>query len=164
MMTRVFWVPEAAPHRLAFMPRPHGGEDLQYEVQGWQAEEIDTVVSLLEHAEARYLGLEEEALQCEKAGIEFLSFPIGDRGLPGDFHQTDAFVQSLADRLRQGKSVSVHCRVGIGRSSLIAGCVLLHLGLPFADIFPALKRARGVDVPDTAEQLNWVREYGIRRT
>lgn len=162
-MTRIFWVPEAKPHRLAFMPRPHGGEDLQYEVQGWQSEGIDTVVSLLEPAEASFLGLKDEETQCRQAGIEFLAFPIGDRGLPRDFGQAEAFVDCLVERLRQGKSVSVHCRVGIGRSSLITACVLLHLGLPYDNVFPALKRARGVDVPDTSEQAAWVKEYGRRR-
>lgn len=159
MLTRLFWVPEAAPYRLAFMPRPQGGEDLSAEIKGWQAAGISTVVSLLEPFEASYLNLAEEGAHCQGAGIEFVSFPIGDRGLPTSFTKVQELVSGIVERLKAGKAVSIHCRVGIGRSGLITACVLLHLGVPMAEVFPALIRARGVGVPDTAEQAMWVEEY-----
>jgi protein-tyrosine phosphatase len=50
----------------------------------------------------------------------------------------------------------VHCRAGIGRSSLIAACVLVLLGLAPAMAFDRIGKARGLKVPDTEGQRDWV--------
>jgi len=43
---------------------------------------IDTVVNLLEPDEVKELELEDEAAICRECGIELISFPIPDRGVP----------------------------------------------------------------------------------
>jgi protein-tyrosine phosphatase len=73
--------------------------------------------------------------------MEFISFPVPDGGVP-------------VARLNEGKAVAVHCRAGIGRSSLIAACVLVLLG--FAPGMAFIGKARGVKVPDTGGQRDWV--------
>jgi hypothetical protein len=40
------------------------------------------VVSLLTPGEAPDLDLQEEALYCRRAGLEFISYPIIDRSVP----------------------------------------------------------------------------------
>ena len=88
-----------------------------------------------------------------------MSFPIEDRGTPPSVRAIAIFVDGLVARLRSGNAVAVHCRAGIGRSSLIAGCILLKLGLPLAEIFPILTRSRGTPVPDTEGQAKWVERF-----
>jgi protein-tyrosine phosphatase len=56
----------------------------------------------------------------------------------------------------RGNAVAVHCRAGIGRSSLIAACVLVLLGFAPGMAFDLIGKARGVKVPDTEEQRDWV--------
>jgi len=51
-------------------------------VAGWKTERIDTVISLLERDEVEELGLGPEAGLCSREGMEFVSFPIADRGVP----------------------------------------------------------------------------------
>lgn len=58
-----------------------------------------------------------------------------------------------------GAGVAIHCRAGIGRSSLIAACVLLKLGTREDEIFPLLSRVRGVAVPDTSAQIQWLSKF-----
>jgi protein-tyrosine phosphatase len=69
-------------------------------------------------------------------------------------------VQQLAaelnDQLSHGASIGVHCRQGIGRSSLVAACVLVTSGESPQTAFQHIERARGRSVPDTAEQKEWV--------
>ena len=108
------------------MPRPRAGEWLDDEIIGWQMEGIDTVVSLLELAEISELGLEREAELSREHGIEFISFPIPDRGLPASLPDATTLAQAVALQVREGKAVAIHCRAGIGRSSLIAAGVLSH--------------------------------------
>jgi protein-tyrosine phosphatase len=68
-------------------------------------------------------------------------------------------LDQLHSEILQGKAVAIHCRAGIGRTGLVAGCLLHLLGVPGKDIFRVLSRSRGVAVPDTAEQAEWVERY-----
>ena len=60
------------------------------------------------------------------------------------------------DRLREGKSVALHCRQGVGRSALLAACVLAVLGVAQEDGWQRITAARKSPVPDTEEQRSWV--------
>jgi protein-tyrosine phosphatase len=157
------WVQGIQPHRLALMPRPRGGEWLQDEASGWSKAGVQTVVSLLEPHEVRELELTAQADRCREQGIEFRSFPIVDRGVPRSAPQAAALFAELHAQLLQGRAVAVHCRAGIGRTGLVAGCLLHLLGVPYADIFHVLSRSRGVAMPDTAAQVEWVERY-VRAT
>jgi hypothetical protein len=153
------WIQEVAPLRLAFSPRPRGGDWLAEDIAQWRAAGVDTVVSLIEGAEERDLQLEQEALFCRTYGIEFVSFPIRDRNVPGSPDAVTSLVDWIISDLRRGLGVVIHCRIGIGRSSVVAACVLHALGHRFDTLFPILSRARGVPVPDTPAQVDWVRRY-----
>jgi protein-tyrosine phosphatase len=155
----VRWIKELEPMRLAFGPRPRGGEWLAEDIALWRASGVDSVVSLIEGAEERDLQLEEEPLFCRTYGIEFLSFTIKDRSVPASPDAVASLVDWVISDLRRGLGVLVHCRVGIGRSSVIAACVLHSLGHKHDTLFPILSRTRGVPVPDTPAQVDWVRRY-----
>jgi protein-tyrosine phosphatase len=143
----------------ALMPRPRAGDWLLDEIAGWRRAGLDLVISLLEAGEISELGLSEEARLCEDAGMAFHSFPIPDRGVPTSIHDTTALTEELAIQIKAGKAVGIHCRAGIGRTSLVAGCVLVRLGYAPADIIPMLSQARGLKVPDTEEQAQWLRVF-----
>jgi len=153
------WIKEVEPHRLAITARPRGGEWLHGDITAWHAAGVDTVVSLIDGAEERELGLEQEAMLCRNQGIEFVSFPIRDRSVPTSPDATLSLVDWVVSDLRRGLGVAIHCRLGIGRSGLIAGCVLAALGHPYETVFPILSRARGLPVPDTEAQVQWVRLF-----
>jgi protein-tyrosine phosphatase len=156
MRPQVHWIDLPITGRLAIMPRPRAGDWLDDEITGWRAEGIDTVVSLLEPEEVAELGLRAEADLCREQGMEFISFSIPDRGVPPSFHEAAALAQTLATRIAEGMAVAVHCRAGIGRSSLIAACALVCSGTDPETAFDLIGKARGVSVPDTEGQRNWV--------
>src|SRR5262249_42872932 len=117
---------------------------------------LDVVVSLLEEGEVEELGLGQEAEACQGAGLRFLRFPVPDRGVPASGRELAGLVESLADELRQGRGVGIHCRIGVGRSALVAVCVLVVLGEPLEPAWALVQRARGLSVPDTPQQQAWV--------
>jgi protein-tyrosine phosphatase len=65
----------------------------------------------------------------------------------------------LANLLRGGQSVVIHCRQGVGRSALIAACVLVLNGVSVDKAFELIENARGCSVPDTEEQREWVVQF-----
>ncbi|MDQ0017364.1 protein-tyrosine phosphatase [Variovorax boronicumulans] len=153
------WVGGINPHRLALMPRPRGGEWLREEVEAWRGAKVEWVVSLLESHEVRELELNSEPSLCAEHGIRFWSFPIADRGTPTSTRELSVLLDQLHSEILQGKAVAIHCRAGIGRTGLVAGCLLHLLGVLGKDIFRVLSRSRGVAIPDTAEQAEWVERY-----
>jgi hypothetical protein len=156
MRSEVHWIETPTAGRLAIMARPRAGDWLDDEVAGWRMEGIDIVVSLLEPEEVHELGLQREAHLCDEHAIEFISFPIPDRGVPQSMPEAAAIARLLAVRITEGKAVAVHCRAGIGRSSVIAACALVCTGVGASASFELIERARGVRVPDTDGQRDWV--------
>jgi len=141
------------------MARPRANDWLEAEVDVWKSAGLDQVVSLLEREEVSELGLQTEPEICHGRGISFLSFPIPDRGVP-DTKEAQHVAAMLARDLANGRSVAIHCRAGIGRSSLIAACVLVCSGLKACEALKLIRDARGLPVPDTDEQRDWVLAFG----
>jgi protein-tyrosine phosphatase len=111
---------------------------------------------MLTDEEMYELGLEQEAAECRTAGVQFVNVAIPDRSVPSD---GEAFLQSverLAESVREGHHVAVHCRASIGRSSLLAASLLIRLGWDANAAFDAIEIARRCPVPDTMEQRRWV--------
>ena len=129
------------------------------EIASWKAEGIDVVVCLLEDSEIGELELHPLPMSCRDAGMEFVSFPIPDRGLPESMSETERLVCRLSTAIADGRAVAVHCRAGIGRSSMIAACVLASNGYDVNSAFDIIARARGVEVPDTEGQRAWVSAF-----
>lgn len=151
-----YWIETGIPAKLAIMPRPNGGKHLEDEIRLLKREGADVLVSLLTLAEQADLALELERAACSGHGILFRSFPIPDRDVPSSPAAFLHFLETLHEDLLQGRSIVAHCRAGIGRSSLLLASLLRREGLSTDDAFRRITHARGMLVPDTAEQLHWV--------
>jgi protein-tyrosine phosphatase len=160
MQPEIFWIPSPWPGRLATLPRPRGEDWLEDEISGFRQVGVDVMVSALESAEAAELGLIGEAETCQRKGIEFISFPIPDRGVPKSVQIAQELAQSLKIKLASGKNVAIHCRAGVGRSSVLAACVLMLAGMDSETAFDRIQLARGMRVPDCEEQKDWVERFG----
>lgn len=159
MRPEVYWIDAPASARLAIMPRPRAGDWLDGEIAGWRGQGIDVIVSLLEAGEVRELGLKREPDLCHNLGMEFISFPFPDGGVPATTREAMALAEAIIARMDKGKAVALHCRAGIGRSSLVAACVLVLLGMAPGTAFDLIGKARGLKVPDTERQREWVDRF-----
>jgi predicted protein tyrosine phosphatase len=157
--TMVFWVDAPWRGRLGIVPRPRGGDWLPDETRVWRASGIDVVVSLLEPEEATALAVDNEGTAALACGIDFHAFPIPDRGVPASNEAVARLVGEIVDALDRGRVVAVHCRQSIGRAGLIAGAVLVTGGLDPASALRTISAARGVEVPETNEQREWLTDF-----
>lgn len=132
------------------------------ETSAWREAGIDVVVSLLEPEESAQLGLENESAAAAASGVAFRCFPIPDRGIPALQHTAAALVRDVIGALAAGRSVAIHCRQGIGRSGLIAAAVLVADGTDLSTALDTISQARGLEVPETDEQRQWLRGFGCR--
>lgn len=156
MTTPLYWIDGPWPGKLAIAPRPRGGDWLAEELDSWRALGISGVVSTLTDHEATELNLTGEADECVRSGLWFSQFPIDDRDVPKS--RTDALAASREwdERLRNGESVAIHCRQGVGRSALMAALLLTTEGVSPSEAWRRIEAARKTPVPDTAEQKAWV--------
>jgi protein-tyrosine phosphatase len=137
------------------MAHPRGGDWLVEELQALRFEGVDVVVSMLTASEVRELDLEDEASAAAATGLQFVELPTPDRSTPG-VSEFKALIELLEVQLRNKKHVVVHCRMGIGRSSLVAAGILITEGVPAPNAWAAITSARGLAVPDTPAQKDWL--------
>ncbi len=147
------------PPRLAIVPCPPGGQNLAEAIRLLRSQGIETLVSLLRADEGRVLNLEAEWRLCREAGITYKWLPVSDHSIPESMEEFRLVVDELQKDLRAGKAVGAHCFAGIGRSCMLMACLLCLEGLTASEAFARLRAARGLDVPDTWLQIQWVEHF-----
>lgn len=144
------------PGKLFVSSRPRGGDWLGDEAEQWRKGGIETVLSLLTQDEESELGVQDEAAEVANHGMKFISFPIPDRGIPGSTTAAFKMLDAVHGELRRGKNVLVHCRQGIGRAGLVAASLLVMDGTEPHAAIEEVSKARGIRVPETADQEHWI--------
>lgn len=154
MQAPAYLVARDLPGALWIMPHPPS-DKLAEALAGYAARGIDTIVSMLPPDEASELGLGNEEALCASQDLVFVNHPIVDFGLPDADRFTD-LIDDLTARIRTGEAVAVHCRAGIGRSGMVTACTLIALGHDTGDAVHMVSKARGVSIPDTVTQADFI--------
>jgi protein-tyrosine phosphatase len=156
---KFYWVDGPWPGKLALAARPRGGDWLDDEMSAWRRAGIDSVFSLLTADEEQDLDLKREGKAARAEGMKFSSLPIPDRQVPTSDSEVSATLDQLDRDLAAGKNVVIHCRQGVGRTGLMAACLLVSKGLSPGAAVDAISAVRGVSVPETAEQRQWIDHF-----
>jgi ADP-ribosyl-[dinitrogen reductase] hydrolase len=99
--------------------------------------------------------------------VDYLRCPLLDHGIPASPDEMTQIMQCLRGALREGRVVYLHCRAGIGRTGMVAGCLLTERGLSGEEALAELNRlwqqsarsAQWPTVPETTEQIEYVRRW-----
>jgi protein-tyrosine phosphatase len=153
MRPTLYHIPTAAG-RLSTMARPRGGDRLDDEMAGLREAGVDVLVSLQSDVERYEQDLLDEGPAAQRAGIVFHHFPVPDFGVP-DRDAFEPLLRTLVADLSAGRHVAVHCRGGIGRSSVVAAAILVRLGITPEQAWQTISAVRGMPVPETDEQRAW---------
>ena len=116
------------------------------------------LVSLVEDAELRQLGIAPLPGRCAALGIELVRFPFIDGGVPRSIADFEALVERVVSMARDGRNVVVHCRGGLGRTGLVAAACLVACGHAPAVALRLVRRSRRGAV-ETRGQERLLEEY-----
>jgi len=155
----IHWVSGPWRGKLGIGARPRGDDWLVEDIERWRGEGIDVILSLLTAEEEEDLGLLKEANVAKTHGIIFVSLPIGDMQVPGSQQQLAGVLAMISAELSSGRNVFIHCRQGIGRTGLVAACLLVKNGWTPENAMRHLTSVRGLPVPQTEEQREWVFDF-----
>lgn len=106
------------------------------------------------------------ALAAERGvEVERVRLPIEDHGVPGDA-ELASLEALIAERLRAGTGVYLHCWGGRGRTGVVAGVALLRLGCAspttLQAAIDALRATCPGPSPETPEQEAFAAAYAAR--
>lgn len=148
---------------LATMARPPGGHSLYGAMCALREAGTDVLVSALTRTQVCAGGLDREPDAAAAAGLRLVWFPVPNSAAP-DLMATGAIARRLAGQIAGGRFVAIHCWAGIGRASLLAGSVLVTLGVAPDEAWRRIADARGLPVPETEEQRVWLHDFAATRT
>ncbi len=101
------------------------------------------------------------------ANAEYSRFAIADQSVPLNISQTQAVLASIRTALARERRVYLHCRAGIGRTGLIAGCFLADEENDGRRAIKSLNRLwqqsaqapHWPHIPQTSEQTDYIRRW-----
>jgi len=107
-----------------------------------RSEAVSTIVCLAEKTELREKSAEyAQALENGTVPCPVLIFEVLDRGAPEDREAFWILASTIAEQLKSGDTVLIHCVGGVGRTAMLANCVLLALGESPSSARNAVSRA-----------------------
>jgi len=159
MPAQLHWLDGPWTGKLALEARPRGADWLDDALEQWKRAGVDEVVSLLTSEEEEDLGLLAEAEKTRMQGMEFTSLPIRDRQVPESEAKLGETLARISRQLSAGRNLLLHCRQGVGRTGLVAACLLIKNGMSPGAAVEAVSAARGITIPETPEQRDFIDRY-----
>ncbi len=132
--------------------------DLALDLDAIAAWGAKLVLTLVEPAELQALKVPTLGHEVRLRGMEWRHLPIADFSVPDARFEEAWRTQGREIRalLRGGADVLVHCKGGLGRAGMIAGRLLVELGMEPAEAIRQVRAARRGAI-ETAAQLALVR-------
>lgn len=160
-MVREVVLPDGVPGRLLLDGMPGRHEALPRTWTELTSHGVDTIICLAEPNEiAAASPAYAQALDRGTIPYEIVGHPIPDFGVPSDRGAFWSLAAAVADRLRAGDVLLLHCRAGIGRTGTLAVCILVALGLAADAAHQGVERAGSR--PETTAQRDLIRWCAAR--
>jgi len=141
-MFRCVDLPADISGRLLLHSMPGRYEALERVWHQVRTDAVRAIVCLTERDEIHMKSYEyAQALDNGSVPCLVLPFEIPDRGAPDDRDGFWNLANDVARRLQCGENVLIHCAGGVGRTAMLAICVLLALEQPVAEAREVVSRA-----------------------
>ena len=150
-------LPARVPGRLLLHSMPGRFEAIERVWHQLRSEAVGAIVCLTEKYEVRLKSFAyAEALETGSVPCSVLPFEIREGGVPADRDAFWGLANDVANRLRAGEAVLIHCAGGVGRTAMLAVSVLLALGTPVTQAESIVSQAGStVETMAQIEMLSW---------
>jgi len=147
-------------HARSLLAGPPWARDLSADVQAIKEWGGMAVLTLIEPEELLALQVADLGAVVRSAGMVWHHQPICDGHTPDALfmRQWPALRSDLLGQVRQGGSVVVHCRGGLGRAGTVAALLAIETGIEPAAAIEAVRAVRPGAI-ETAAQEAFVRAY-----
>ncbi len=168
---RVDWLPTDLPGRIGMTLCPGKRSASRYTGGRWERDlgadldalrttwDCDVLVSLIRDEELDQYEVPDLYPQARGRELEVWRFPIRDVSVPDSDAGLLALVARILRTAEGGRTVVIHCIGGLGRTGLVAGCVLVALGHPPGEALDVLHRIRSPHCPETRAQEDIIRRF-----
>lgn len=136
------------------------------EIARFAAADSGLVISLTPAPEMTQLGMPPIVLEqaCREHGMAWRHMAVADMGVAGSaaldtWREIGPLAHGLLDA---GRSVAIHCRMGLGRTGTLAGILLVERGMGPGEAIAAIRRARPGSI-ETMRQESMIRAWAARR-
>jgi len=145
------------PGRLLLHSMPGRYEMLESVWTQVRNEGVHAIVCLAERDELHEKSSEyAHALAADTVPCPVIVFEVPDRGAPEDREEFWALANDIANRLQSGEAILIHCAGGVGRTALLAVCVLLALGEAVSNARSAVSQAGSiVETAPQSQLISW---------
>lgn len=123
---------------------------------------MEKLVSMIEFFEYQELGIEDLSKQCAELDIDHHMHSIVDGSIPSDPRDFAKDIAVLADELKQGTRMVVHCKGGLGRAALTAACLIVSASdgdVSADEAIGLVQAARGPSALGDPQQKRFVRQF-----
>jgi len=150
-------LPARVPGRLLLHSMPGRYEALESVWHQVRSEAVRAIVCLAGKDEIRVKSSEyAHALEAGTVPCSVLPFEIPEGGAPEDRDAFWALAGDVAKLLQSGEAVLIHCAGGVGRTAMLAICVLLALGEPASEARSMVSRAGStVETAPQSKLISW---------
>lgn len=145
------------PGRLLLHSMPGRYESLENVWTQVRNEGVCAIVCLAEKDELHEKSSDyARALEAGAVPCLVIRFEVPDRSAPKDPNAFWALAGDVAQRLMSGEVVLIHCAGGVGRTAMLAVCVLLALGERVSDARSTVSRAGStVETAPQSQLILW---------
>jgi protein-tyrosine phosphatase len=156
-MFRRVELPAGIPGRLLLHSMPGRYEAIESVLREVTREAVRVIVCLAERDEVKEKSSEYlAAIDAGTVPCRVFFFEVPDREAPADQNGFWKLAGDLAGRLQAGEAVLIHCAGGVGRTAMLAVCVLLALGAGASDARNAVSLAGStVETTPQSQLISW---------
>ena len=131
--------------------RKDRGRDLQTDLEVLGTQGVSALYGFITEPELAAVGVSTIAEQARAQAIDYALLPIPDQGVP-TIAEAQAWIGQAVSQLQRGEKVVFHCLGGLGRSGMLAACVLAACGIPGDESVVRVRAVRGPRALETREQ------------
>jgi len=116
------------------------------------------LVSLVRHSEMLEIGTPNLLKEVEDKSMESIHFPITDKWIPHSMPKLISLVEVIINKLKESKTVIVHCNGGKGRSGTIVVATLVGLGQKVDNAIKVVRKTRSGTIKNPV-QISYLRRF-----